>query len=359
MNKKILSLLLFIFVVMNCYSQRKYIQFVNENKVGLLDENLNVVLKPSKSFIYDYGDFLITQEYPATSKILNSELEVLYTVFATQNCFIVSKDYCLFDSNSGSFLVNTYTGEAVRSNLGFRKLGYRWLVPNGNVIAGVNNYFSVTDFEEGYLSGKKQWNTYPFMDGRAVIMVDDMKFSIIDEDFKVIRDDIVNCSEIYSDGLLAVKTSDGKTGFIDKSGNYVFETDFYLGFMDYNPRVKPELNAYFNEGYVCVQSKMNQWKIFDKSGKTTVLNSEYRINNPVVHDGLICVSKTMDGNRLYGYVNTKGTEVIPCVLDSASDFKNGYAVISLDGKFGIIDKSGNIYYSQDLIKGIKSPSKIK
>ena len=47
-------------------------------------------------------------------------------------------------------------------------------------------------------------------------------------------------------------------------------------------------------------------------------------------------------DKKYGYVNTYGKEVIPCIYDKAFPFKNGLACVSKENKYGYIDKEGNL-----------------
>lgn len=55
--------------------------------------------------------------------------------------------------------------------------------------------------------------------------------------------------------------------------------------------------------------------------------------------GGLCAVKNSDG---YGYINTKGEEVIPCKFDDADNFSCGMARVTVDGKFGYINKNGEM-----------------
>ncbi len=48
-----------------------------------------------------------------------------------------------------------------------------------------------------------------------------------------------------------------------------------------------------------------------------------------------------------GYINTKGEEIIPCNFDEASNFHEGLANVKKDGKFGLINKKGEVFYSDE------------
>lgn len=42
----------------------------------------------------------------------------------------------------------------------------------------------------------------------------------------------------------------------------------------------------------------------------------------------------------YGFVNSQGQEVIPCIYDNVNLFADGLAIVSKDGKLGALNKSG-------------------
>ncbi len=49
------------------------------------------------------------------------------------------------------------------------------------------------------------------------------------------------------------------------------------------------------------------------------------------------------GKHKMGYSDSTGKEIIPCIFNYCEDFKNnGYAKIMLNGKFGVINKTGNL-----------------
>ena len=53
-------------------------------------------------------------------------------------------------------------------------------------------------------------------------------------------------------------------------------------------------------------------------------------------DGVARVSK----NGRYGFVNTLGQEFITTIYDSATAFSNGLAVVESNGRFGVVDIQG-------------------
>ena len=43
---------------------------------------------------------------------------------------------------------------------------------------------------------------------------------------------------------------------------------------------------------------------------------------------------------VYGFINTNGEMTISCKYDDASNFREGLAVVKLDGKYGYVNKQG-------------------
>ncbi len=42
----------------------------------------------------------------------------------------------------------------------------------------------------------------------------------------------------------------------------------------------------------------------------------------------------------YGFVDQTGKEIVPCKYDGITAFENGFAVVQLKGKSGVVDKTG-------------------
>jgi hypothetical protein len=68
-------------------------------------------------------------------------------------------------------------------------------------------------------------------------------------------------------------------------------------------------------------------------------------------EGLAPVGITEDGTRLWGYINTKGEEVIPCKIEAlkVGCFSEGLACIVKDNKYSFIDHEGKIVFTINTI----------
>ena len=110
---------------------------------------------------------------------------------------------------------------------------------------------------------------------------------------------------------------------------------------DYIEGLSAKING-FENGFAVVHKK-GKTGLIDKSG-TEIVPCIYDNYSYTLECGLIKVEK----NHKWGYVNTKGEEVIPFIFDreyDCSDFFNGIAVITLNGKNGCINTKGQIIVS--------------
>ena len=89
----------------------------------------------------------------------------------------------------------------------------------------------------------------------------------------------------------------------------------------------------FNEGFARVQ-KDGKWGYINTKGEQIVECKFYNAHN--FNEGFAHVQK--DGKC--GYINTKGEQIIECKFDYAGDFKEGFAPVFKDGKYGYINTKG-------------------
>lgn len=117
------------------------------------------------------------------------------------------------------------------------------------------------------------------------------------------------------------------------------------------------------QGTIIAVKKGNQWGFIDNEGAVVIdfrndfvlspstNNSGVTLLYPLFKDDRCMIKKLIDDTYYFGYVNTKGEEVIKPTYLNATNFKNGYAIVILPSK----DKIG---YNEVLKKDIVS-SKIE
>lgn len=155
------------------------------------------------------------------------------------------------------------------------------------------------------------------------------KCGFIDKEGKWIITPVFHEVKSFSEGIAAVQVDD-KWGFINKSGKFV---------------INPEYSSVesFSEGFAFVstiywESFRRHVNLIDKSGN--FLEVDY-LPNGSFSDGLAAVK--LEDN--YGFIDKRGEIVVKPIYDSAENFKNGLAKVSIKGENVIINKIGDIIWS--------------
>lgn len=76
------------------------------------------------------------------------------------------------------------------------------------------------------------------------------------------------------------------------------------------------------------------------AAKEIILEPKYNSISLSFPEGLAKVGIGSMNDRLYGFIDTAGREIIAPIYNDANDFSERVAVISLNGKYGYIDKTG-------------------
>lgn len=124
----------------------------------------------------------------------------------------------------------------------------------------------------------------------------------------------------FSEGLAAVKM-DGKWGFIDIEGNLKIKPifDHVTGFKNSLSDIKVN----------------DSWGMIDINGKV-VVEPKFESRLWVLEDYIL----VQDDNGKWGYLNSKGEQIIDYVFENADHFSEGLAPVYKDGKWGYINKQG-------------------
>jgi len=256
-------------------------------------------------------------------------------------------------------------------------------------------YDYVDDFEEGKAL-VRFGNKYDFIDAKGNITVGDFKkkfkffegLAIVKSDYRYgfinTKGEVVipmkyNDANDFKDGLALVKF-DGRYGFIDAKGEEVIRINYgyALEFSEDLAAVRTEFDNkwfYINKngefviggryGYDNALSFCNgfaavamwdtfggkpwdgayQWAYIDKEGNKICEFIYWAEDEP----GQFCngLASLQNGDQKYGYINTKGEEVIDFIYDCAYGFEDGKAEVELDGETFFIDTEGNRINAND------------
>lgn len=179
---------------------------------------------------------------------------------------------------------------------------------------------------------------------------------------------------------LYIVQKDKKCGLIDSSGKvilpltynsifqfqngyYYFYEDNKMGVVDFDGSiiVKPLAAPYseiesFSEGILRISKTLHSddfvngpsgytwYGYMDKNGKIILEPKEEIRRAEDFSDALACVGKGV-GEAKYGYIDSKGKQVIDYIYDQAYSFKNGYAIVRKGNEGAVIDKRENIIQS--------------
>jgi hypothetical protein len=279
-------------------------------KSGFMDKNGKIIVPPRYDYVGEISTLMarvgIGDKYGYIDKTGKEIIPLKYDrIFSSDNGLIIA------GRNEKYFLVNK-TGKETPLNyesIGYEAFGkllvkqnykYGFINPKGEEVIPLK-YDNAWDFSEwqrtGFLSNVRLGNKSGFIDtsGKEIIPL---------------QYDGVG---LFSEGLAKVTmnpvpAADSKNGYIDSAGNLVIP-------MLYN-------NAgNFSEGMAAVSKK------------------------------------TGSRNFIYGYIDRSGKEVIPFLFDGAEEFSEGLAAVKLNGKWGFIDKEGNVvisYKYKSVIRGFNN-----
>ena len=161
-------------------------------------------------------------------------------------------------------------------------------------------------------------------DGLICFSEDGKEFGYMDKDGKVVIPEQFFGAEDFADGIAVVMNEDYHYGVIDKKGNFL---------IDYQKKSLGNRG----EGRVCFyNSNTYKWGLMDKNGNE-IVSAKYDELGPFT-----CGMARVKRNGKYGYINTKGEEVIPCRYHNGYMFYSDVADVqkSEDSHWEIIDKNG-------------------
>lgn len=263
---------------------------------------------------------------------------------------------------------------------------------------GGNNYFKLRDISLAVSGTEKQFEVSWDETNRAINLLSTTKYTPVGGELALgdgkTKQAILNQAPIYKDGNLVQLTAytiGGNNFFklrdLTQTFNIGVEWDDVtktIGINTSKPYVAPPVvepvvqpgvgNWYtpkyqdafatytvvsFSEGFflgnvpLANDTEFTRIAIYDAQMKM-VKQTDYTLGNrsrpPIFSDGLMCVTRP---GQLYGYCDTTGKEVIPCIYYEASNFLNGVALVHQDvngqPKTMVINKKNEILLSWDAL----------
>jgi hypothetical protein len=225
----------------------------------------------------------------------------------------------------------------------------------------------------GYINREGKWEIEPkydgagpFSEGHAGVIVK-REWGVINKKGTVVVEPRFARVGIFRDGLApavvirdsvgGAKVADG--GYIDYTGNFKIQPQFEPGltnfsegvagvrrvgqmwsFIDKNDKIaiKPAyfMVGQFSEGMAAFKNEAELWGFIDRTSKIVITPRYAGVR--LFSEGL-CAVKTPK-SKLWGFIDKTGAIVIKEQFENADQFHDGMAMVSLGGKVGYIDKTG-------------------
>ena len=183
-----------------------------------------------------------------------------------------------------------------------------------------------------------------------MVTVENWRDGIISQEGEYVGEpNFLNLGFRFSEGLLSARTHDGTTGYVQKNGMLAFEVPLV---MTDNIGMS---GTDFENGYAIVHLSDNPsvWRVINHKGE--FVSGELKVLSASgFQEGFSRVIVREENGYRYGYLDTSGNYLYPPILDEISPFMsgnfiNGFAIISLNGRDGLLDTNGIIFWSDEIM----------
>ncbi len=198
-----------------------------------------------------------------------------------------------------------------------------------------------------------------FDNGLAIVQQDKSYF-IINKQGQKTPIEVEKCRAVkpFSEGLAPVLNKEKMWGFIDSTGAFSIEPafikvgQFYDGFA-WARNAEDKIGFIDHTGEWVIAPRFSTVKNFDpESGMALVeLHKEWvyvRKDDTILHESVVPFSMpfreglAVAKHYLYGFIGPEGNWAIEPKYMGARSFKNGLAAVKLNGKWGFINKQGEL-----------------
>lgn len=308
-----------------------------DGKTGYIDHSgaFVIELDAKDGFSFSDGSAKICTGGGCSDSFINKKGEVIidgkqfdYVHQMFEGMVVVNKDgkYGVLDNNGNQVVAPKFKECRDFSNdLTWVKMGRKWgcIDKKGNMVIDTN-YVSINDFHEGL----------------AFVWIDDDYPVCIDKKGKVVIKELpkgLHRSDhlIFSESLARVKV-DGKYGYIDKTGKFAIQPQFYSA-------------SDFSCGMALIMTENAMHGYIDKTGRI-VIEPKYEMAESF-SEGLaaVCLKNGTLEKRKYFFIDKKEHLVCDSLSCWPSSFKDGIAKIDdYDEGINYVDKKGRVLINRNL-----------
>lgn len=264
--------------------------FKDKGKWGYMDDNGEIIIPAKFGFVHSFHNDRAAIEF--------------------------EKKWGIIDLN-GDFIIDPQFDSFARS------------YSDGLACIGVNKKYGFVDSEGKVVIEPKYDSFARFSDGIAHVYLDG-KGMLIDTE-----DNIINIPEFdfignFNEGLACVEVN-GKYGFIDKKGQIAIPLNYDNAY-------------YFNDGIAPVNENGKWFFINNKGIKVFDIEYDYIPFRRGKYSG----SYTIVIKRIFEFVNPKGQTLFLLDCESCSDVHDGVVWFKRNGKYGFLNKNGDVIIEPSL-----------
>ena len=305
-----------------------------EGKWGFIDKNGKVIVPLQYDGVYTFSEGLALvvkdTKYGYVDKTGN---EVITPTYA--NAWSFSEG--LAGVRTGSYSLSGRTG---------------FIDKTGKVVIPLE-YDMVSKFSEGFAVVMRQKlvqrpDDWPERYGDEIPST---SYGYVDRTGRLIRPMETSVAYDFSEGFGQVEE-----GFIDYTGKVVIQIAPTLSIHDFSEELALVKGVRLTDGSLPLVDDMNvgfageerilrpEEMFIDREGNIVFSGEDEIVSFHSFSEGMAAAGKrpNMYTPRKWGFIDKGGNVVIQCEYDDVEDFKEGFARVSNDGKYGYINKTGKL-----------------
>ncbi|MDV3348490.1 WG repeat-containing protein [Leptothoe sp. LEGE 181152] len=332
---------------------------LDDGRWGYIDVKGNIVIEPKFEAAFPFANNLAIITVDGKQGVIDSAGSLVYQPifdkikgFSENRAFVLSGDKWKLINENGSYVNENYYSQVN----GFRQGLASFVGFNGDY--GISGYINL----QGEVSIEMGENIFPniealgYTNGLASVYKlrvsssmnpfasqsnNIKKYGLIDTSGNLKIPFKYDFSSVESNCIIRV-SNNNRFGLLDLDGNIIISPTYvYIG--------------KFSEGLALAKrNSEGKYGYIDKSG-TLIIEAIQEINFPAVsndleipesrnfYDGLAIFKET---TGRYGYINTSGQIVIQPQFDRAYPFKHGLAKFNMEDKWGYINRNGLVVWQQ-------------
>ncbi|MDS0527578.1 WG repeat-containing protein [Clostridium sp. SHJSY1] len=289
---------------------------------GYIDYTGEIVIEPMYKNANDFSDDIaLVTTADGKKKFINEKNEELFTVdfegissFNNGYAFFRKDGKTGFINKNGEIEIQPEIDWVIKNfdsnSLSIVEVKEKWgVIDKSGDFVVEPIYEGINDFGDGLMSARLNGKA-GFIDINGNVKID-FKFTDVGP---------------FSEGIAIASIDGEKYGYIDNSGEFIIQPEYYNGFD-------------FKDGLAAVTLKLDgRWGFINKEGELVIKNKYITVDS--FSEGLAVA----EYGKGIGYINTNGKVILKHIFNSAYSFKNSLGLVTYKGEWGYVNKEGEFVY---------------